>query len=161
MKICTQDFFFLLPLTHTLFLYESIKNWIISVSMATSEYRRGKRALYFAIDARLYLKERDIPWEGSGGGDVWGVSSLDSVEREGKEGTAQPLKSADPVWTCRPYIRDLRATMWFTCLFLRKITAWNAFLLLFGVEVSVERNSAQVLPTVLAVTDPVQSHLCL
>lgn len=42
-----------------LFFMRNIKNWIISVSMVTSEYRRGKRALYFAIDPCLYLKEHD------------------------------------------------------------------------------------------------------
>lgn len=42
------------------FFMRNIKNWIISVSMVTSEYRRGKRALYFAIDPRLYLKDHDI-----------------------------------------------------------------------------------------------------
>lgn len=74
-------------LSLSLFLYESIKNWIISVSMVTSEYRRGKRALYFAIDPRLYLKERDILWEGSEGECLRWIKSGQSAKREGKEGS--------------------------------------------------------------------------
>lgn len=42
------------------FFMRNIKNRIISVSMVTSEYRSGKRALYFATDPRLYLEERRV-----------------------------------------------------------------------------------------------------
>lgn len=91
---------------HPLFCTRNIKNWVISVSMVTSKYRRGKRALYFATDPRLYLKERDILWEGRGqkrrcvwGGSVWGSSSLDTVQKgRGKRGLVL-LKSASGVWS--------------------------------------------------------------
>lgn len=104
-------FFFLAPPPpppphhhHPFFCMRNIKNWIISVSMVTSEYRRGNRALYFATDARLYLKERDILWEGrgqkrGGWGGVWGRSSLDTVQKgRGKRGLLL-LKSASGVWS--------------------------------------------------------------
>lgn len=66
-----------------LFFMRNIKNWIISVSMVTSEYRRGKRALYFAIDPCLYLKEHENTTrkkqKGRGGGWLSG-SSVDIIQ---------------------------------------------------------------------------------